>query len=107
MAKEFAAGFYNSKAWRQCRLGYIRHRQSVDGGLCEACREAPGFIVHHKEPLTAWNIHNSDITLNWKNLMYVCKPCHENIHENCGRYQPNPRKIRFDAEGNPTLESSP
>ena len=33
MAREFAKGFYASEAWRKCRLGYIRHRRSVDGGL--------------------------------------------------------------------------
>ncbi len=61
VAKEFAKAFYNSKKWKQCRAAYIAHRQAIDGGLCESCHEAPGYIVHHKIELTPDNINDPDI----------------------------------------------
>ena len=75
MAKEWAKAFYKSKEWKECRAAYI---QSVNG-LCERCLKKgivnPGYIVHHKIHLTPENINNSEITLNWDNLEYVCKEC--------------------------------
>lgn len=108
MAREFAKGFYASEAWRKCRLGYIRHRRSVDGGLCEECRENPGYIVHHKEHITPRTINDPRVTLSWDNLEYVCKDCHDRIHEYCGRsHSGNDRKIIFDESGNPVVDNSP
>ena len=77
MAKEFAKSFYNSKAWKKCRAAYIAYRQRVDGGLCESCHEAPGYIVHHKIELTPDNIDNPDIALGFGNLKYDCHICHQ------------------------------
>ena len=83
MAKEFAKSFYRSKAWQQCRASYIK---SV-GGLCETCSKngeiIPGKILHHKIILTPNNINNPDVTLNWDNLEYECKSCHDK-HEGHG-----------------------
>ena len=80
MAKEWAKVFYNSKEWQECREAYI---QSVNG-LCERCLEKekikPGYIVHHIEHLTPENINNPEVTLNWENLEYVCKECHDEEH---------------------------
>ena len=80
VAREFAKKFYNSKAWQDCREGYI---QSVHG-LCERCLEkdkhVPGKIVHHKKILTPENINNPDITLNWDYLELVCQDCHNKEH---------------------------
>ena len=80
MAKEWAKAFYKSKEWKECRAAYI---QSVNG-LCERCLKKgivnPGYIVHHKIHLTPENINNSEITLNWDNLEYVCKECHDKEH---------------------------
>ena len=85
--QKYAETFYKSKAWNNCRKSYLK---SV-GGLCERCYKkglfVPAKIVHHKTFLTPDNIDNPDITLNWDNLEAVCKPCHEDIHENCGRRQ--------------------
>lgn len=75
MAKEFAKGFYKSKAWKQCREAYVK---SVYG-LCERCGK-PGYIVHHKILLTPSNINNPNITLNWDNLEYLCLDCHNKEH---------------------------
>ena len=33
MAKEFAKPFYNSGQWKKCRAAYIKHRESLPGGL--------------------------------------------------------------------------
>lgn len=78
--KEFAAGFYKSKAWQKCREAYA---QSV-GWLCEDCLEKgiykPGEIVHHKTELTPENIDKPEITLCWDNLRLVCRECHAEQH---------------------------
>ena len=80
MAKEWAKSFYKSKEWKECREAYI---QSVNG-LCERCLKKgivkPGYIVHHIEHLTPENIDDPEITLNWDNLEYVCKECHDKEH---------------------------
>lgn len=91
MAKEFAKGFYNSTTWIKCREGYIK---SVFG-LCEKCGKK-GHIVHHIVPITVENITNPDITLNWKNLMYLCTSCHNIIH---GK-KVHKRRAVFDKQGN-------
>jgi 5-methylcytosine-specific restriction endonuclease McrA len=78
--KDFAEKLYKSKAWQHCRKGYIK---SV-GGLCERCltkgRFVPAVIVHHKIPVTANNIDDPTITLNWDNLQAVCRDCHAELH---------------------------
>ena len=80
MAKKWAESFYKSKEWKECRKAYIA---SVDG-LCERCLEKgivkPGYIVHHIEHLTPENIDDPEVTLNFDNLEYVCKKCHDKEH---------------------------
>lgn len=100
MAKEWAKGFYASEKWRRVRVGYISHRRSIDGGLCEECKERLGYIVHHKEELTPLNISDASISLNQNNLEYVCKQCHDQIHD-FGRARKEERAVWFDDEGNP------
>lgn len=75
--KDFAKKFYKSQAWQDCRKAYIAKRMQVDGGLCEECHDAQGYIVHHKILLTPDNITNPAITLNHGLLAYVCKDCHD------------------------------
>lgn len=98
MAKDYAKRFYKSKAWRECRVGYIT---SVDG-LCERCLErgvyTPGYIVHHIKHITPNNINDPNITLNWDNLMYVCHDCHNRIHG--GEKDALPDGLAFDRQGN-------
>lgn len=101
VAHEYAKEFYASSAWRRCRDGYIKQRQGIDGGMCEECGEAAGYIVHHKQHITPETVTDPKVTLSWVNLEYVCKPCHERIHNYCGR-QGSRREITFDASGNPT-----
>ena len=80
MAQQWAKTFYNSKAWQRCRDAYIT---SVCG-LCQECAKkniiASGYIVHHKTELNSQNISDPNITLNWDNLTYVCRECHNKIH---------------------------
>ena len=78
--KEFAVKFYKSKQWQHTRNAYAR---SV-GGLCEECYKkgliVPLEEVHHKEPLTPNNINDPMVTLNWDNLIGLCRECHRQIH---------------------------
>ena len=79
--KEWAAGFYKSIAWQQCRKAYLKSQR----GLCERCLAkgiiSPAQIVHHKIYITPSNINDPSITLDWKNLECVCRSCHSLIHE--------------------------
>jgi predicted HNH restriction endonuclease len=61
------------------------------GGLCEICA-AKGIItaaeiVHHRVPLTAENINDPSVTLNWTSLCAVCRQCHADLHGRPRRYQ--------------------
>lgn len=98
MAKPYAKQFYDSKAWQECRKGYI---DSV-GGLCERCLERgryePGKIVHHIQYITPENINNPFITLSWDNLEYLCQTCHNREHHG-GDYSIRDDVV-FDDAGN-------
>lgn len=85
--KPWAAEFYKSKAWKDCRAAYA---QSV-GGLCERClregKYVPGEIVHHKIHLDPVKILDPTIALNWDNLELVCRTCHAEAHGSTKRYK--------------------
>lgn len=87
MAREFAKDFYNSEAWAACRTAYAKQAM----GLCERCRSRglirAGEIVHHKIHLTPNNILDPAVTLNFDNLMYVCRDCHAALHKKEKRYK--------------------
>jgi len=97
--KSFAAAFYKSTKWEQCRLAYIASRIATDGGLCERCHRLPGYIVHHKVYLTENNISDPLVSLNPDNLEYVCKPCHDDEH--LDSHQEPGLLCSFDEEGRP------
>lgn len=86
--------FYKTTAWQACRDAYV----SYVGGLCEHClkngRIVPGEIVHHKIHLSPMNIDDPDITLNWDNLVLLCRECHGNEHRK------NKKRFSVDALGN-------
>ena len=101
VAKEFAKSFYESKAWKRCRRSYIAGRMMIDGGTCEVCKENPGYILHHKIILTKENINDPNVSLNWSNLRWECKACHDAEE---GHGVSNKRAgllVAFDAEGQP------
>jgi len=100
MAKAWAKQFYKSDAWQACRNGFIQERVRIDGGVCQACRENLGYIVHHKIPLTPQNIHDPEIALSWGNLSYECKQCHDQ-HEGHGVGTKSEPVCDFDSDGNP------
>ena len=85
MARPFAKAFYKSAEWQRCREAYA---QSVHY-LCEDCLKRgiyrPGVIVHHIEELTPFNIHRPEVTLNFDNLIALCKECHKARHNECNR----------------------
>lgn len=100
MAKEYAKAFYKSAAWIKCKNTYIKTRISIDGGMCEECHINLGYIVHHKQTLTEDNIKDPDVTLNHKNLEYVCKQCHDKF-EGHGVSRGLKPLCLFDKEGQP------
>lgn len=103
--KEFAEGFYKSMRWKKCRKSFISIRHGIDGGLCEICRSDIGKIVHHRITLTADNICDPEVSLNHKNLQYVCQTCHNRIDHQTGRQDRNAR-CRFAADGQPYIKGT-
>lgn len=67
--------FYNSKAWLDCRAGFIANVF----GICNRCGNG-GYIVHHKIELNELNVCNVEISLNWEHLEYLCLKCHNTEH---------------------------
>ena len=78
--REFARGFYNTKAWQECREAYAKSQRY----LCENCLAKglyiPGEIVHHIIELNPDNINDPSVTLNFDNLRLVCRRCHAEEH---------------------------
>ena len=78
--------FYVSWTWRKCRTAFANSKFN----LCERCL-ANGVIesgskdrpleVHHKTPLTAENVKDPKVALNWDNLELLCKTCHDKEQE--------------------------
>lgn len=85
--QNFAAAFYKSRVWQDCRAAYFKSA----GGLCEECLARglykAGEIVHHKQPLTPQNIHDASIALSWDNLQLLCRDCHGKKHRTARRYK--------------------
>lgn len=81
MAQDFSKGFYSTKTWQDCRNRYAAMR----GWLCEDCMKRglykPGVEVHHIEELTPLNIHRPEVTLNFDNLVLLCRECHKARHD--------------------------
>lgn len=90
--RDFAKKFYNSTKWRRCRKQFICERTMTDGGLCQRCHKEPGFIVHHRVYLTPSNIHDPAVSLDFRNLEYLCHECHDREHNSRLR-------VQFDENG--------
>ena len=91
--------FYDSKAWRECRNSFIAERISIDGGVCQRCKQSPGFIVHHIEHLNGENTSRAEIALDHSNLEYLCHRCHDDEH--LPTRQHKEPCMTFDANGQP------
>ena len=100
MAKAFAKQFYSSKAWQSCRNEYVK---SVHH-LCENCLRQgiyrPGEIVHHMIHIDPVNINKPEITLNFDNLEYLCRECHNKEH-------PKKNSKRFFIDDNGKVFATP
>ena len=85
MAREFSRKFYSSATWQTCRNNYAAMR----GHLCEDCLKRgiyrPGVEVHHIEELTPLNINKPEVTLNYDNLVCLCRECHKARHNECNK----------------------
>ena len=95
--KPYAEQFYKSQEWQKCRNAYMKKV----GGLCEDClaegRINPAEEVHHKVFLNMYNINDPNVTLNWDNLVALCREHHRQRHS--GR--PKPR-YAIDEKGRVT-----
>jgi 5-methylcytosine-specific restriction endonuclease McrA len=92
--KEFAKNFYASHQWKSLRNKYFNSQF----GLCERCGR-PALIIHHKIYLTADNINNPNVSLNWDNLECLCLECHNAEHGYFTQQQAD-RTYIFDGAGN-------
>lgn len=101
MAKKWAKAFYNSSKWRKCRDAYIQYRMLIDGGICEECKEEPGYIVHHEVILDSENIRDPEIALNHKRMKYVCKKCHDKYEGHGVGHGKMKPLCTFDEHGKP------
>ena len=93
--KDFAEKFYKGKAWQRVRAQFVNDRISEDGGMCQRCKAAPGFIVHHTIELTPENIGDAGIALNPELFEFLCLDCHNKEH---GHFD-NRGRVSFDANG--------
>ena len=83
--------FYKSDRWHMARDIVITRAN----GLCEKCGQ-PGLEVHHIIHLTPDNVDDVSISINPKNLIYLCKECHNKEH---GRFS-SKTDYKFDCDGN-------
>ena len=103
--KEFAKKFYKSKEWKHVREQVMTR----DGRLCQDClkqgRIVPAEEVHHIIELTQHNITDPAISLNFDNLVALCRECHRGRHNSAGvRYEP---RYTVDQFGNVTIADAP
>lgn len=67
--------FYHSARWRRLRALVLARNH----GMCERCNRKPATEVHHIIPVTDENVDDYSISLDEKNLMALCKECHDSI----------------------------
>lgn len=90
MSSKSIKPFYDSKEWKN-----VRKMKMLEANYrCEKCGNV-AEEVHHIIVLNESNITNPMITLNVKNLIALCKDCHNKEH---GRFKKT--NIKFDANGN-------
>ena len=93
--------FYTGTKWQKCRKSFIAERVAIDGGMCQDCGEKLGEIAHHWPiALTPRNIELADVSLNHRNLRWVCHECHDK-YPGHGLNKPTTPQLMFDANGDP------
>lgn len=84
--KQYAETFYKSKAWQRVRANYLK----MSGGLCENCLKQgiykAAVEVHHRVHISPENINDPSVTLNYDNLIGLCRECHRKAHGKTRRY---------------------
>ena len=76
---------YNNRQWRKLRITKL-----MDNPLCERCAERgivrPAVDVHHITSFMSTNdpIQRHFLMYDYKNLMSLCKECHQQIHNTHG-----------------------
>lgn len=83
--------FYKSDRWHLTRAIVITRAN----GLCERCGKV-GTEVHHIIHLTIDNVDNVSISINPKNLILLCKDCHNKEHHRFGKF----KEYSFDSDEN-------
>ena len=84
--------FYHGKAWTRTRDAYMAMRRHV----CERCG-SPAKIVHHKVHLSADNVDDPSVALNFENLEALCVECHNREHFGS---KATVEGLSFDKDGN-------
>ena len=67
---------YHSAAWQKLRQAYLSSRNFI----CERCGQ-PASIVHHRRYITAGNVDDPFVTLDFANLEALCQNCHNAEHQ--------------------------
>ena len=93
VAKDFSKAFYQSKAWKDTRLSFLKYKHYE----CERCGKG-AKIVHHKKHLTRKNINDLSVSLAWDNLEALCQECHNNEHLKKNKNTAD--GLMFDESGN-------
>lgn len=83
--------FYKSDKWHLARAIVITRAN----GKCERCGSV-GNEVHHIIRLTIDNVDDISVSINPKNLILLCKDCHNKEHHRFGKRT----KYSFDSDGN-------
>ena len=55
-------------------------------------------MVHHIVPLTADNIGDINLSLNWDNLQALCRKCHAEVHDEIYAKRSG-RRYKVDEQG--------
>lgn len=99
--------FYESPQWRKTRNAYASSRH----WLCERCLKQGivkrGEIVHHKQHLNAYNVHDPAVAFGVDNLELLCLECHNAEHDSLSRYKLPEARCGFDADGMPLPKGTP
>ena len=96
MAADWSKAFYNSAKWRRVRDNVKLKAK----GICQRCGKPCRGEVHHIIELTPYNIHNTSITLDSSNLIYLCGDCHNAVHHRFGESKQVSVNYHFDSDGN-------
>lgn len=89
--KRVGQQLYNSAAWQKLRLAYMN---SVHW-ICERCGQ-PATICHHRRHLTAENVDDVTVALNFDNLEALCQQCHNLEHEH---FTDQDSRVVFNSRG--------